>query len=92
MTMHDSGWKYYLPENGGTADDPTVIWLAEWERIYDADDAAAHAAQDEWDNGGWESGVDATPIFIIIAPDGTETRWQIAREVVVDHYATEVEE
>lgn len=91
MTMRDSGWKYYLPEEGQSSDDATVIWLAEWEHVFDADNAATHAAVEEWDSGGWESGTNATPVIAIIAPDGTETRWQITREPAVNHYATEIE-
>lgn len=92
-TMRASGWKYYLPENGDEAVDAEEIHLHPWEQIAYAEDAGRYAAEREWDDrDGWEAGVGATPMLVIVSPDGTETRWRIRREVSVDHYVDEVSE
>lgn len=81
-----SGWRYYLPEQQETADDAGPICVWSWQRIFDAEDAARHASEDEWSNrDGWESGIGATPLIAVIAPDGTESRWRASREASVEH-------
>ena len=85
----DSGWRYYLPDQGETADDATEIRTWAWGNVVDAEDAAERASEDEWDNrDGWESGISAEPIIIVIAPDGSETKWTASREATVVHRVT----
>lgn len=89
----ESGWRYYLPEDQETADDAGPICVWSWQTICDAEDAARLASEDEWSNrDGWESGMGATPLIAVIAPDGTESRWRASREASVEHRVEAIEE
>lgn len=87
MALKESGWRYYLPENDETASDANSVMVYGWQNIADAEDAAEKAADDEWSNrDGWERGMGRGPDIIVIAPDGTETRFSVEREATVEHH------
>ena len=83
----DSGWKYYVPDQGEDADDATPINVYEWrDGIFDSDHAAEEAAEDDWGNrDGWEDGMGDGPLIVIISPKGEETRYSTCREATVTH-------
>lgn len=84
-----SGWKYYLPGSGETIEDATEIGVWSWREVFDAKDAAALAAADEWDNrDGWEGGMGCGPDIMVVSPGGEETCWSTNREAEVTHYVT----
>lgn len=86
MEMKDSGWKYYLPENGEDIKDATPIHCWSWYHLEDAEDAAEMAAEDEWDNrDGWEAGLGAGPTVVVVSPQGHETVYSTDREAEVKH-------
>lgn len=91
--MKDSGWKYYLPDAGEGAQDAIPLRICEHQCISDPDDAAAFAAEDEWDNrDGWEVGIGAGPPIVVIAPDGSEFRFLTHREAEVRHTVDRVDD
>jgi len=93
MTMIATGWKYYLPEDGYTTEDAIELRQPYWAlKILDAEEAAELAAEEYWNDSGWERGIDAEPVIVIIAPDGIETRWKIYHEPTVIHSATKIDE
>ena len=83
----DSGWSYYVPDQGEDATDATPINLYDWQvGIFDQEDAAERAAEDDWDNrDGWEAGVGDGPVVVVISPKGDETRYSTYREATVVH-------
>ena len=90
MPLMNTKWKFYVPEDGATADDANPIRIYGFERIYTADDAAGHAAHREWEDGGHERQIDSTVTIVVIAPDGAETRWTVSHEATVEHYVRQV--
>ena len=91
--LKDTGWFYYLPENGETKEDAKPIKLY-WFRSSElnAEAAADYAAEDEWDNrDGWEAGIDSTTEIAVIAPDGMESRFCVSHEAHVSHLAELIE-
>lgn len=82
-------WRYYLSEDG--PDGAQEIKTYEWQKIFDAEDAAALASENEWDAGGSEAGVGDGPVIVVISPDGTETRFQTTRQIEISHSVTELE-
>tara|TARA_R110002072_G_scaffold49433_4_gene134391 strand:+ start:26366 stop:26647 length:282 start_codon:yes stop_codon:yes gene_type:complete len=91
MKMKDSGWAYYIPEHGEDKGNATPICTFDWQAVYDADDAAKYAAEDDWDNrDGWEAGVGDGPTIVIVSPDGAETYFSTEREAVIEHRVTEL--
>lgn len=90
----DSGWKYYLPDNDETADEARSLSVCElpWNNIYDAEDVAERASEDEWSNrDGYERGTGEGPIIVVISPNGEETRFETLREAEIRHSVFEVE-
>lgn len=86
----DTGWKYYMPEDGETAADAVSIKFFAWSNFVDAEDAAQSAAEEEWDHrDGSERGLDAKPKIVVIAPDGEETTFSVTREISIDHHVTQ---
>ena len=93
MPLKDSNWTYYVPDQGEDKDDAQPIMIYDWQNIVSAEDAAEHAAEDDWDNrDGWEAGVGEGPVIIVISPDGKETRFSTEREAVIQHRVTEIEQ
>lgn len=82
-------WRYYLAEDG--PESAQDIKTYEWQKIFDAEDAGALASENDWEGGGSENGVGDGPVIVVIAPDGTETRFQTTREVDILHTVTAVE-
>lgn len=93
MMDKPTGWKYYLPESGEGAHDAREIRVYDWQMIHDAEDAAEHAAVDDWnERDGWEAGVGEGPVIAVIDPSGNETRFATEREAVIEHSVTEIED
>ena len=93
MKTKMTGWKYYLPESGEVADDAQEIRVYDWQMIHDAEDAAGHAAEDEWnERDGWEAGVGEGPVIAVIDPSGNETRFATEREAEIRHNVEEIED
>ena len=89
MRMKNSGWKYYIPDQGETDGDAVDVKIYSGQSICDDEMAAETASEDDWDNrDGWESGVGEGPVIVIISPDGVETTWQTHRETSIDHSAS----
>jgi hypothetical protein len=86
-------WRAYYPEDGETADDARVVEPRAWmPRIYDAEDAAKRACEIDYDErDGWERSQDVGFLIVVIAPDGTETRWTGRHEPSVEHVVEEAE-
>lgn len=90
--MKLSGWEYYLPEQGETADDARSINIYDWQNVYNAEDAAEHASKDEWDNRDrWDGGIGEGPPICVISPDGSETTFETYREATIEHTVEERE-
>ncbi len=85
MSRIDSGWKYYVPEHGETKDDARPVMKHEWQKYMDAELAAEIASEEDWDNGGYESGIGSGPDIVVISPDGNETKFSTYREYEVRH-------
>jgi hypothetical protein len=91
MKMKDSGWSYYVPEHGEDRGDVTPIRTYDWQSVHSAEDAAKHAAEDDWDNrDGWEAGVGEGPVIVVVSPDFVETHFSTEREAVIQHRVTEL--
>jgi hypothetical protein len=87
-------WKAYYPECGETADDARVL-KPRWDhqRIWDAEDAARRACEIDYsERDGWERGLENDFQIVVVAPDGTETRWKGCHVPSVDHCVEEVDE
>ena len=85
-------WRAYYPEDGETADDAREVRLPAWSlrKIYDAEDAASVACEMDYsERDGWERGMGESFPIVVIAPDGTETRWQGVHEATVQHLVDE---
>ena len=88
-------WRAYYPEDGETADDARVIKPPVWRnlRFLDAEDAAEIACEYDYSNrDGWERTMGEVFGIVVIAPDGTETRWNAHHEATVTHNVEEAEE
>jgi len=89
--MKDSGWKYYVPDQGDTAEDAVDIKIYSWQSIHDDEMAAEAASEEDWYNrDGWESGLGEGPVVVIVSPVGIETTWQTRRDMSIDHSASQV--
>lgn len=92
MKLKKTDWSYYIPELGEEKDDASALYVYTWESIYDAEEAAEKASEDDWDNrDGWEAGVGDGPTIVIVSPDGEETTFETYREAVVQHSVTELQ-
>lgn len=92
MKTKETGWFYYIKEHGEAASDASPLLVYDWQRLIDAEDAAQHAAEDDWDNrDGWEAGVGEGPVITVISPDGKETSFYTEREAVIEHRVTELQ-
>lgn len=89
-----TAWKFYIPDDGDTAEDARKIKTAEWQPVkgWQADDWAAQAAEQYWSDGGFDSGIDHTVNATVVAPDETETRWTFSFEATVECRADPVED
>lgn len=88
------GWKAYYPDDGETSDDARRI-TPRWDgqHIFGAEDAAYRACQIDFDErDGWERTQGEPFPIIVIAPDGTETRWSGYHEASVEHTVREAED
>lgn len=91
MKMKETGWSYYVKEHGETASDASPLRVYDWQCLVYAEDAAEHAAEDDWDNrDGWEAGVGEGPVITVISPDGEETSFSTEREAVIQHSASPI--
>lgn len=87
-------WGAYFPDDGEGPADAKVLLPQTYgiTRIYDAEDAAKLACKMDYDDrGGWERG-DHEFAIVIVAPDGTETRWQAVHERTITHTVREDDE
>lgn len=92
MKAKETGWSYYVPDQGEDLSDATPIRVYEWSYIYDAESAAEEAAEDEWDNrDGWEAGVGEGPEIIVVDSSGKEYRFSTEREARIHHNVSEIE-
>jgi len=92
MKTKKTGWSYYVVAHGETISDASPLLVYEWQTLYDAEAAAEHAAEDDWDNrDGWEAGVGEGPVITVVSPDGVETSFSTEREAVIEHSVTEIE-
>jgi hypothetical protein len=84
-------WKAYYPDEGETADDAIAIEPRKYgPRIFDAEGAAERACEIDYDErDGWERTHGTAFPIVIVAPDGTETRWSGRHEPSVDHVVSE---
>lgn len=93
MKNEQSGWKYYVPEHGETVEESHTICTYFWQSVFDAEEAAKFAAEDDWDNhDGWDRGIGCGPDIVVIDPDGTETKFSVTREATIAHNVCEFEE
>jgi len=91
--LKDTGWRYYVPEQGEDADDTRSIKVHEWQDIFDHEGAAMFAASGDWYyHDGYEAGAASTYVMVVVSPDGVEKKFNISHEVEVIHYANEVME
>lgn len=87
LGMVETGWKYYLPNDGEEEGDAAVLSVYSWQRLFvDAEEAAEAAAKDEWNNrDGWDAGINNEPVVIVISPSGEHSKWIVSREAAVIH-------
>ena len=85
-------WQVYFPDDCEDASDARFIYSKPWDKIYDAEDAARKASElDYGERDGWTRGMDNRFAMVIVAPDGTESRWEGWHEASVDHWAERAE-
>lgn len=87
-------WKAYFPDDRHTADDAFVIKPRRFgPPIYDSESAAQRACEIDYDEcDGWERGVGQDFSIVVIAPDGTETRWRARHEPSIEHVVDQEDE
>lgn len=85
----DTTWRYYLPERGERPEDAIEFRPSNLSFIA-SEDIAESAMTAHYDNGGWEN-FDEEVTIVVIAPDGTETRWRGWNEAVVEHHVERLE-
>lgn len=87
-------WKAYCPEGGETAEDAYEVKPRPYgPGIHDAKDAAERACEMDYeDRDGWERGMGQDFFLVVIAPDGTETRWKAWHEPSVTHQVYEADD
>ena len=79
------GWRYYLPGDGETAADATLLWKpGEADKSYSPKDAAEEACARDCTVHGCRNGTEFT--IVVIAPSGTEWRFVGWHEPSVEHY------
>jgi hypothetical protein len=86
---HTEGWKIYFPD-----DDPERECPFETS-AFDAEHAAQKACEHDYgERDGWErdmrSGSTAEFVLLVVAPDGTETRFAGCHEASVEHHVREM--
>lgn len=87
------GWKAYYPDDGETADDARTLKMSSRKLIWDAEDAAQRACEYDYQHrDGWERTQGEPFPIVVIAPDGTETRWSGYHEASVAHTVSEAED
>ena len=92
MAQIKSDWKYYVPDQGETAEDASPILIYDFQKIRFKEAAAKYAAEDEWDSrDGHERGFGDNIKIVVVAPDGVETAFMCEAEADVNHYVREVE-
>ena len=75
-----SEWRYYLPGTGGEADDALKIRRKD-HTFHHGSIAAEIAFSDYWvHHDGYELGVDQDYELVLLAPDGSESRWSVRAE------------
>ena len=80
-----AGWRYYLPGDGETAADATLLWKpGEADKSYSPTDAADEACAHDCTVHGCRNGTEFT--IVVIAPSGTEWRFVGWHEPSVEHY------
>ena len=81
-------YNVYFPDDGESKDDARRVYSRPWRTIYDAEDAAIAACELDFSHrDGWERGMESYFPIVVIAPDGTETRWKAWSEASVTHKA-----
>lgn len=86
MNKKKWGYKAYFPDDGEGPNDARELETYPWVRIYDADDAAEQACEHDYSGrDGWERGATTEFPIVIIAPDGTESRYVGWHEPSVEH-------
>lgn len=91
--MKRTEWKYYIKDDGETSEDAVRLdVLYDWQDIYDHEDAAIYASEDEWNNrDGWEGGFGDGPVITVVSPDGVEVSFRTERELSVDHTVSSID-
>lgn len=92
-TYIDSGWRYYIPDDGGTPDNADPVMVYSWRNYgyWDAEDAAAVAWEMVWDNAHGDYGVGEGPEIVVISPKGEETKFKTEAEASVNYLVQEIE-
>jgi hypothetical protein len=89
MNQKESGWRYYLPEQGEDASDARNIMIGSWQGCYDEEMAASYASENEWDHGEDRS-FGVGPVVAVLDKDGNETRFATERKMSIDHSVSEL--
>lgn len=78
-----TGWKFYTPEDGTTAEYATEIYSYNWQRLRNAEDYAELAVEQDY-----ESERELNQIFniVLVDPEGNETHWKAMHEATVVHH------
>ena len=77
-----SSWRFYIPDDGDTADNAEALGGA----VLDAEDAAYLAARYDYDEcDGWHFRKDNVFEIVVIAPDGEESHWVAWHEATINH-------
>ena len=81
-------YSVYFPDEGESKDDARRVHSRPGLTIYDAEDAAIAACELDFSHrDGWERGMESCFPIVVIAPDGTETKWKAWSEASVSHKA-----
>jgi hypothetical protein len=96
VKLKNTGFKAYFPDDDEGPEDARDIRVYDWQKVFDADDAAEHACEyDFGERDGWERGMQggqtAEFVIVIIDPSGNETRYRCWHEASVEHNARRID-
>lgn len=90
--QRETGWKFYHPDDGGSADSATPIYGWSWTKFYDAEDAAKQAADQDWSDSCGDIGIGNDWEITVISPEGEETHFTAQGEATIIFHVTEKEQ